>query len=78
MTTTIVTWNTATLTVEIIEAINDKAIQMAGEGKTDNNAIRETEGETNIATRIWTTVADAEEWIAFVEQYGPISATIQT
>jgi hypothetical protein len=78
MTTTIVTWNLATLTVEVIEAINDKATQMAGEGKTDNNATRENTENTNTAIRTWTTTADAEEWIAFVEQYGPISATIQS
>ena len=77
MTTTIVTWNIASLTVEITEAINDKAAQMALDGKTDNVPTRVTEGETNIATRTWTTLADAEEWVAFVEQYTPVSATIQ-
>jgi hypothetical protein len=78
MTTTIVTWNTTTLTEEIIAAIDAQATQMALDGKTDDNPTRESTENTNTAIRVWTTMADAEEWIAFVEQYNPISATIQS
>jgi hypothetical protein len=78
MTTTIVTWNNETLTEELATAINSQATQMAADGKTDDNPIRESTETTSTAIRTWNTMADAEEWIAFVEQYTPMSATIQT
>jgi hypothetical protein len=78
MTTTIVTWNEAIQDSETGAAILAQAAQMAADGKTDNVPIRETIGTEQVTTRTWTTLADAEEWIAFVEQYTPMSATIQT
>jgi len=78
MTTTIVTWMENTPDEEAVAAINAQAAQMAIDGKTDNVPIKETVGTEQITTRTWTTLADAEEWILFVEQYTPISATIQS
>ena len=78
MTTTIVVWAAATPGPEADQIIRDKAAQMALDGKTDNDPIRETVGTDLVTTRTWTTLADAEEWILFVEQYNPVSATIQS
>jgi hypothetical protein len=78
MTTTIVVWAADTPGPEADQIVRDKAAQMALEGKTDDVAIRETVGTEQVTTRTWTTLADAEEWILFVEQYSPVSATIQS
>jgi hypothetical protein len=78
MTTTIVVWAADTPGPEANQLIREKASQMALEGKTDDVAIRETVGTEQVTTRTWTTLADAEEWILFVEQYSPVSATIQS
>ena len=78
MTTTIVVWDAGTPGLEVSDAIQAQASQMALDGKTDNNPIKEEVGTEHIITRTWTTLADAEEWIAFVEQYTPVSATIQS
>ena len=80
MTTTIITWNSIALPEGASEIINAQAAQMALDGKTDNNPIRvfTEEGAKCTTTRTWTTLADAEEWILFVEQYTPISATIES
>jgi hypothetical protein len=78
MITTIVTWMQNTPNEEAVTAINDRAAQMAVDGKTDNNPLKVPGGPEQVTTRTWTTLADAEEWILFVEQYSPISATIQS
>ena len=78
MTTTIVTWANNTPGLDVSNAMLSKAAQMALDGKTDNNPIKEEVETEHIITRTWTTLADAEEWIAFVEQYTPVSATIQS
>jgi hypothetical protein len=78
MTTTIVVWAADTPGPEADQIIRDKAAQMALDGKTDDIAIREIVGTKLVTNRTWTTLADAEEWILFVEQYSPVSATIQS
>jgi hypothetical protein len=80
MTTTIVTWTIGKLTAEQNKEITDHAEQMHLAGKTDNVKVAvEVDDDTNIQiTRTWTTLADAEEWLLFVEGYGPVSATIQS
>jgi hypothetical protein len=80
MTTTIVTWIIGSLTTEQSAEINNHAEEMHLAGKTDNIKVvvtldDDTKGQV---TRTWTTLADAEEWILFVEGYGPFSATIQS
>ena len=64
------------LDVETQEIMSVHAQTLADQGKTDN--IKQSTmipGGVSVR-RIWTTVEDAEEWIAFVEQYNPESATI--
>ena len=80
MTTTVVVWNAYTPSEEDAILINNKAAEMQLEGKTDNEPIIViTEpGHVTHTTRTWTTLADAEEWILFVEQYTPVSATIES
>ena len=78
MTTTIVKWALGTPSSEIMTIIDNKADEMQLAGKTDNNPIKEEGLTEQTVSRTWTTIADAEEWIVFVEQYGPDSATIQS
>lgn len=80
MTTTILLWAYGSLTTEQDAEINNHAEEMHLAGKTDNIKVVVIVGETNETqvTRTWTTLADAEEWILFVEQYNPVSATIQS
>lgn len=78
MTTTILLWTNGSLTTEQNTQIQLKAQEMKVAGKTDDDPIRvqlETEYQF---TRTWTTLANAEEWIAFIEPYNPVSATIQS
>ena len=75
MTTTTVTWG-ADLTPAQSDLITTKAAEMAAQGKTDNNPVITNQPPDLIVVRTWTTLADAEEWVAFVEQFTPISATI--
>jgi hypothetical protein len=80
MTTTILLWTRGSLTTEQNTEINDHAEQMHLAGKTDNIKVvvdNDTDNTTQV-TRTWTTLADAEEWLLFVEGYNPISATIQS
>jgi hypothetical protein len=78
MTTTIVVWNAGTPDQEAVATISNKAEEMQVAGKTNNEPTKvRTDSEIQV-TRTWTTLADAGEWIAFVEQYGPVSATIQS
>jgi hypothetical protein len=80
MTTTIITWTEGSLTPEQSAEINNQAEQMHLAGKTDNVkvVVRVDDDTKSQVTRTWTTLADAEEWLLFVEQYGPVSATIQS
>jgi hypothetical protein len=78
MTTTIVVWTLGTPGVEISTIIENKAAEMQLAGKTDNEPIMVFTDTNEQVTRTWTTLADAEEWIVFVEQYSPASATIQS
>ena len=74
-----VVWTDNTPTQSKIDEINAQAATMASEGKTDNIPIFQPEvpisGQRTVV-RTWTTTADAEEWIAFVLTYNPISAEI--
>lgn len=78
MATTIVIWANGTPTSEAEILLTNKAAEMQSQGKTDNNPLKNHEETQYQVTRTWTTVADAEEWIVYVEQFGPISATIQS
>jgi hypothetical protein len=59
--------------------INSKIEEMVAAGKTDGILTHNpfSEQPPIIVTRTWTTVVDAEEWVAFVEQWNPLSAAIQ-
>lgn len=63
------------------DAMVTQATTMTNEGKTDGIYTSEKEvpvsGQYTV-TRTWTTTADAEEWIAFVLTYNPVSAEIVT
>jgi hypothetical protein len=74
---TVITWDPI-VTAEV-KAIFDAAAEQAKlEGKTDNLPEKSTEGDPprNTTVRTWTTLGDAQDWIAFVTPYGPASATI--
>lgn len=74
---TIVVWDPL-LDPADVTAIDAKAAEMQAEGKTDNvPVISNPPYPPKTTTRTWTTVADAEEWIVFVENYSPASATIE-
>jgi hypothetical protein len=75
---TLLIWNQP-LGDEIMAQINSKVAEMVAAGKTDGISTSNPEEEWPPinTTRTWTTVADAEEWVAFVEQWNPASATIQ-
>ena len=76
MTTTNVEWAPGQPSEEESAQIRDKAAEMASQGKTDNNPTTTQVGDDIIYQRTWTTVTDAEEWVTFVEQFNPVSATI--
>jgi len=79
MTTTIVLWTPTTLTVEQATLINNKAEEMHQAGKTDGQKVVVTTEDNKVqVTRTWTTLADAQEWEVFVENYLPDSVTIQS
>jgi hypothetical protein len=78
MTTTIITWITGSLTTEQSAEINDHAEQMHLAGKTNGEKEIIDIDNTTQVTRTWTTLTDAEEWMLFVEEYNPVSATIQS
>jgi len=57
--------------------IEAKSAEMQSQGKTDNVAVvSDPPYPPKTVTRTWTTLADAEEWILFIEAYTPQSATI--
>ena len=72
---TVVTWNPPA-SQECTDACAAAAAQAALEGKTDNKPIRNPVPPPYTVSLTWTTLTDAEDWIAFVLQYGPVSATI--
>jgi hypothetical protein len=80
MTTTILLWTIGSLTAEQDAEINNHAEEMHLAGKTDNikDVVLVDDDTKAQVTRTWTTLADAEEWLLFVEEYNPISATIQS
>ena len=74
---TVVTWNPM-LTTEQADSVILKSEEMKLAGKTNGNWVASAQPyPPETVTRTWTTMADAEEWVAFVEQYTPISATIE-
>ena len=74
-----VVWTDATPTESQGTEIQAQAAAMASQGKTDDTFTVEQEvpsiGQRTV-TRTWTTTADAEEWVAFVLTYNPVSAAI--
>lgn len=74
---TLVVWDRL-LGEETMQQVDAKVAEMVAAGKTDGIGTSNPQSEWPPinTTRTWTTVADAEEWIAFVEQWNPISATI--
>jgi hypothetical protein len=50
---------------------------MVSQGKTNGEQEWvKNEPEEKIVERYWTTVEDANEWLSFIETYGPASAVI--
>lgn len=75
---TVITWDP--FVSPEVKAIFDAAAEQAKlEGKTDDLPERSPgDNPPGTTVRTWTTLADAEAWIAFVQPYGPVSATIVT
>ena len=78
-TSTEVVWALGTPIQSEGEEVQTQAAAMAMQGKTDDIPIIEQnvplENQRTV-TRTWTTTADAEEWVAFVLTYNPVSAAI--
>ena len=70
---TVIVWDPV-VTPEVKEIFDNAAAQAALEGKTDNLPTKTPLPATTI--RNWTTLADAQDWIAFVLPYNPVSADI--
>jgi hypothetical protein len=76
-TSTLVTWHAADPNSTDGTAIWNQAALMQSEGKTDNEKVRtDLPNGDYVITRTWTTPADADEWIAFIQAYNPVSAVI--
>jgi hypothetical protein len=76
---TVITWQPI-VSPEVKDIFDAAAEQAKLEGKTDDLPEKSVQGDppTNTTVRTWTTLADAQDWIAFVTPYGPVSATIVT
>ena len=72
---TVVIWDPV-VSQEVKDIFDTAAAQAALEGKTDNMPEKSPLPAPVTIVRTWTTLADAEEWIAFVAPYNPISSTI--
>ena len=76
MATTQVTWSDTQ--TSSFDEIADKAFEMQAQGKTDGNWQKNTNEDGNSTVeRTWTDVPAAQEWIDFVNQFNPLSATIK-
>jgi hypothetical protein len=76
MITTHVTWN-KNVTEEERAAIDKRLEQMILENKTDGIGSWTSDSEYGrTLERNWSTVEAAEEWIAFITTYSPVSAQI--
>lgn len=76
-TSTLVTWHPLDPNGADGQAIYNKAALMQSEGKTDNVKVRtDLPNGDYVITRTWNTPADADEWIAFVLAYNPVSAVL--
>jgi hypothetical protein len=78
MTTTILVWAPETPDSAASTSLNNHAAEMQLAGKTDNDPVKVEVPAGLQVTRTWTTLADAEEWILYAEQFTPVSATIQS
>jgi hypothetical protein len=72
---TVVVWDPL-VSQEVKDIFDAAAAQAALDGKTDNVPEKSDLPPPVTTVRNWTTVADAEEWIALVTPYNPVSATI--
>jgi hypothetical protein len=71
-----VIWNRE-LTAGERSVIDERVEQMVQEEKTDGKVLWISDSEDGrIFERTWTTVEAAEEWIAFIETYSPVSVQI--
>lgn len=74
-----VTWQLQTPTEQQLVEIREKAVIMIAEGKTDSTAISIDDPNhpfLRIIEKHWVNVDAANEWIAFVQQFNPVSAVI--
>jgi len=74
-----VVWAGTTPTQTQSDEIQAQSAAMAAQGKTDDVFTQQIgvpiSGQRTV-TRTWTTTADAEEWVAFILTYNPVSAAI--
>jgi hypothetical protein len=78
-TSTDLVWENNTPTESQTTEILAQAAAMTSAGKTDGTYTVQQEVPVpgqRTTTRTWTTTADAEEWVAFVLTYNPVSAEI--
>lgn len=72
-----VTWTIDQPSTEDTHAIGLKAKEMLDEGKTLSGIPDVVMGETQyVATRAWTTLADAQEWATFIQTFNPDAVII--
>jgi hypothetical protein len=76
---TVVVWGENAPTQSQADEICAQAATMASQGKTDDVPLIQQNtplANQKTVTRTWTTTADAEEWVAFILTYNPVSAEI--
>jgi hypothetical protein len=63
---------------ETIDAIDARADELIADGKEIGTPVRVQDFQTNQVTftRTWIDEPTAVAWVAFVESYGPVSATV--
>jgi hypothetical protein len=70
-----VIWNLP-LGQSVKDQTTEKSNELIAEGREIGEAVYSEEGDQEIVTRVWIDQITALEWIAFVEQFDPVSATI--
>jgi hypothetical protein len=72
---TVIVWDPI-VSQEVTDILKSAAAAAALEGKTDDLPENSPPPAPITVVRNWTTLADAQDWIALVTTYNPVSATI--
>lgn len=70
-----VIWNLP-LNTDTVAAVNERAQQLYAQGKETSDPVFVFTETQHIVDRFWIDTVTAEEWVAYVLTYNPVSATI--